>query len=109
MVAHLSGLIMACLGWLPALLVHAVQKHRSAFTRAHTSEAVNFQITLLIPYAVAWIAYIAIGIWAPQLSLVGSLLIAAVWAVSILFGVLAAMRANKGGWYRYPLTLRLVK
>ncbi|MDA2802957.1 DUF4870 domain-containing protein [Nocardiopsis suaedae] len=109
MIAHLSGIVVACLGWLPALLVHASQKQRSAFARHHSSEALNFQLTLLIPYALAWIVYIVLAFLTPTVVWIGSVLIALVWGLSIVFGVLAAANANKGGWYRYPVAVRLVK
>ncbi|WP_239648738.1 DUF4870 domain-containing protein [Nocardiopsis chromatogenes] len=109
MIAHLSGIVVACLGWLPALLVHASQKQRSAFARHHASEALNFQLTLLIPYALAWIVYIVLAFLTPTVVWIGSVLIALVWGLSIVFGVLAAANANKGGWYRYPVAVRLVK
>ncbi|MBB5432156.1 DUF4870 domain-containing protein [Nocardiopsis composta] len=109
MVAHLSGAIVACLGWVPPLIVFSSRKERSPFTRQHAAEALNFQLTLLIPYAISWIVYIVLALVAPQVAWIGSVLIALVWVLSIVFGVLAAVRANKGGWYRYPVSLRLVK
>ncbi|WP_017536686.1 DUF4870 domain-containing protein [Nocardiopsis halophila] len=109
MIAHLAGVVTACLGWVPALLVLSSQKHRSAFGRHHAAEALNFQLTLLIPYALAWIVYIVLAFLTPAVSWIGSVLIALIWGLSILFGVLAAANANKGGWYRYPVALRPVK
>jgi uncharacterized Tic20 family protein len=109
MIAHLSGVILSCLGWLAALVVYATRKNSSPFVRHHASEALNFQLTLLIPYAVMWIVYIVMGVYLPAESWIGSVLVAVVWVASIVFGVLAALAANKGSWYRYPVAIRLVK
>lgn len=109
MLAHLSGVILACLGWLPALVVYAARKNQSGFIRNHASEALNFQLTLLIPYILSTVVYLWLGMYFPDLSWIGSVLIAVFWVLSILFGVLAAVSANGGKWYRYPVAIRMVK
>jgi uncharacterized Tic20 family protein len=77
--------------------------------RQHAAEAANFQITLLIGYIFAWVILIVLGITFPALVWIGSLLVGVVWVVAIVFGVLGANSANKGTWYRYPLSIRLLK
>ncbi|WP_352231646.1 DUF4870 domain-containing protein [Nocardiopsis sp. ATB16-24] len=109
MLAHLSGFVIACLGWIPPLAIYFAKRNQSPFVRHHASEAANFQITLLIPYLFAWVVFIGLGIFFPELSWIGSLLIALIWIVSIVFGVLGANSANKGTWYRYPVSIRLLK
>ncbi|WP_026115619.1 DUF4870 domain-containing protein [Nocardiopsis kunsanensis] len=109
MLAHLSGFILACVGWLPPLAIHLAKRKQSAFVRHHSSEAANFQFTLLIPYIIALATFISLGIFFPTLSWIGSALFALIWIVAIVFGVLAATSANKGHWYRYPLSIRLLK
>lgn len=109
MISHLSGVILACLGWLPALIVYSARKNHSPFVRHHASEALNFQLTLLIPYIVMTVIYLAMGIYVPTMSWIGSVLIAAVWGISIIFGILGAFGANKGTAYRYPVAIRMVR
>ncbi|MDA8372189.1 MAG: DUF4870 domain-containing protein [Nocardiopsaceae bacterium] len=109
MIAHLSGVILSCFGWLPALIVFSVKKNTSPFVRHHASEALNFQLTLLIPYFIAWAVFIGLGVYYPDISSIGSILIAVIWVLSILFGVLASLGANKGTWYRYPVAIRMVR
>ncbi|WP_306370492.1 DUF4870 domain-containing protein [Nocardiopsis sp. CC223A] len=109
MLAHLSGFIIACLGWIPPLAIYFAKRNTSPYVRHHASEAANFQITLLIPYIFAGVVFIGLGIFFPSLSWIGSLLIALIWIVSIVFGVLGANGANKGAWYRYPISIRLLK
>ncbi|MBB4930308.1 putative Tic20 family protein [Lipingzhangella halophila] len=109
MAAHLSGVILAFLGWLPALIVYSARKNRSAFIRHHASEALNFQLTLLIPYILMIVGFVALGFFAPDIPWLGPGLIAAVWVLSIVFGILGALGADKGTWYRYPVAIRMVR
>ncbi|MFE1166870.1 DUF4870 domain-containing protein [Nocardiopsis sp. NPDC058789] len=109
MLAHLSGFVIAFLGWIPPLAIYFARRGRSPFIRHHASEAANFQITMLIPYVLAGVAFFGLGIFFPSLSWIGYLLIALVWIVSIVFGVLGASGANRGAWSRYPVSIRLLK
>ncbi|KOX24288.1 hypothetical protein ADL05_00285 [Nocardiopsis sp. NRRL B-16309] len=109
MLAHLSGFVIACLGWIPPLAIYFAKRHQSPFVRHHASEAANFQITLLLGYIFAWVILIVLGITFPALSWIGSLLVGLVWIIAIVFGVIGANSANKGTWYRYPMSIRLLK
>ncbi|TFC05790.1 DUF4870 domain-containing protein [Cryobacterium adonitolivorans] len=93
---HIGGILF---GFLPALIGYIVLKDRGPFIRAHTATALNFQITLAIAYLVGSILTII---------LVGFLILAAAWILSIVFGIIAAIAANKGEWYTYPLTIKFV-
>jgi uncharacterized Tic20 family protein len=39
---------------------------------------------------------------------VGFLILAAVWVINIIFSIMAAIAANKGEWYSYPLTIKFL-
>jgi hypothetical protein len=93
---HIGGILF---GFLPALIGYIVLKDRGPFIRAHTATALNFQITLAIAYVVGSILTII---------LVGFLVLAAAWILSIVFSIMAAIAANKGEWYTYPLTIKFV-
>jgi len=67
--------------------------------RAHTATALNFQLTLLIAYVVGVIT---------ALLLVGYLIMLAAWVASIVFGIMAAIAANKGEFYTYPMAIKFV-
>jgi uncharacterized protein len=43
------------------------------------------------------------------LLLIGFVLLFAVAAIGIIFPILAAVKASKGEYYTYPLTIRLLK
>jgi uncharacterized Tic20 family protein len=93
---HIGGILF---GFLPALIGYIVLKDRGPFIRAHTATALNFQITLAIAYVVGSILTIV---------LVGFLILAAAWILGIVFSIMAAIAANKGEWYTYPLTIKIV-
>lgn len=94
---HVGGIIFY---FVPALVGYLVLKDRGPFVREHTRTALNFQLTLLIAYAVGWVTTI-IGI--------GFLILGAAGILAIVFSILAAVAANKGLPYKYPLTIEFVK
>lgn len=95
--AHLGGFV---LGLLAPLVVMLVQGDKSPFVRRHAVEALNFQITVLIAAVASTVLMIV---------LIGFLLIFAVVTAWVVLMVLAAIKANNGEDYRYPMTIRLVK
>ena len=95
--AHLGVLIA---GFLAPLIVWLVFKGRGPFLEHHAKESLNFQITVLIATFVCIItAFI----------LVGFVLLLFLLPWMVIMPIIAAVKANSGEWYRYPLTLRLVK
>ena len=93
---HVGGILFE---FLPALIGYLVLKDRGPFIRAHAATALNFQITLLIAYVVGWLLTIV---------LVGIVIIIAAYVLGIVFAIIAAVKANRGEWYQYPLTIRFV-
>ena len=103
MLTHLSALpgSFVLIGAIVApLVIWQVQKNKSAFVYYHGKEAVNFQITMAIAAAFSFLLF---------LLLIGLVLIWIVGAVWLIFTVIAAIKANNGEYYRYPLTIRLIK
>ena len=94
---QLGGLFF---GFLAPLIGYLVLKDRGPFVRAWSATALNFQLTLLIAYVVGWIlTFVLIGIF---------ILIAA-YCLGIVFAIIAAVKANQGEWWQYPLTIRFVQ
>ncbi|HEV7186039.1 MAG: DUF4870 domain-containing protein [Actinomycetales bacterium] len=93
---HVGGILF---GFIPALIGYLVLKDRGPFVRQHTATALNFQITMLIAYIVGWILTIVV---------VGFIILAAVWAVNIIFSIIAAVKANQGQFYTYPVSFKFV-
>ena len=94
---HVGGIFF---GFLVPLITYLVFKDRGAFVRHHTAQALNFQLTLLIAWIVSGILTFV---------LIGFVMLVAVAIISIVFPILAAIAANKGEWYRYPLTIPFLK
>ena len=95
---HVGGILFS---FLPALIGYLVLRDRGPFIRAHTATALNFQISLYIYAAVLVpITIITIGI--------GGILYAPLTIVALVFMILAALAANRGQGYTYPLTIKFV-
>lgn len=93
---HLGGLFF---GFLAPLIGYLVVKDRGPFVRSHAATALNFQLTLLIAYVVGSILLIV---------LVGFFVLIAAYVLNIVFCIVAAVRANQGDWYQYPMSIRFV-
>ncbi|MQA82485.1 MAG: DUF4870 domain-containing protein [Streptosporangiales bacterium] len=96
MLGHLGGIL---LGFIAPLIVYLVYKDRSAFLRRHGSQALNFQLTMLIGTIVGAVLTVVI---------IGILVLVAVAVVIIVFSIVAAMAANRGEDYKYPMTIQFV-
>ncbi|MFK0571555.1 DUF4870 domain-containing protein [Endozoicomonas sp.] len=84
------------------LVIWFLKRNKSLYIEHHARESLNFQITISL-LVVLWIVL--------KLMLVGLLLLPLVPVIVIVvlvFLVRAAMKAGRGEFYRYPLSLRLV-
>jgi len=97
MLAHVGGILFV---FVAPLVIWLVFKERGRFVEEQAKEALNFQITLIIGYIVGAILTIV---------LIGVIIVLLVWLAAIVFGILAAVAANKGEAYRYPFAIRLIK
>ena len=99
MLAHLLG---ALIGFLGPLIIWLVKKDTDPFVDDQGKEALNFQITILIAYAISIVlVFISCGFlfFLPLIPFI----------VSLVFGILAALEASKGIAYRYAIAIRLVR
>ena len=97
MLAHLLALFT---GFVGPLIIWLMKKDESDLVNDQGKEALNFGISITIYYAVAGLSIIVI---------VGFLLLPAVWIFAIINIIRAAIAANKGERFRYPLCIRLIK
>jgi uncharacterized Tic20 family protein len=95
--SHVGGII---LNWVGPLIVFLIYKDRSAVIRAHSVAALNFQLTILIGYIAGAILSII---------LIGVFILLAASVLSIIFGIMAALAANEGRPYKYPIAISFVK
>ena len=86
-------------GFLGPLVIYLVNGEKDPFVRHHAAEALNFQITLILAYVVAFVL---------SFILIGLLVLPVLFVLGIVFPILAAVAANRGEWYRYPVSIRLV-
>lgn len=102
---HLSGIV----GIIIPLILWMIGKDRGARFAEEGRESVNFQITALIG-GLAVSVLMGILVFIPFVGWVlMPILSLAYWAAIVVFCVLAAMQVNKGGGYKYPINLRLIK
>ena len=90
--------VLSIFFWIvPGLIVYIIKKDESPFVADHAREAINFQISMSILYAVLLISLVGIiFLWLP-------------WLIQLVACIVAAIRASEEKLYRYPLTLRLIK
>jgi uncharacterized Tic20 family protein len=99
--AGLAGIILPASGNIVApLIIWQIKKDNNPFIDEQGKEAVNFQISMSI-YLIASIILSFICIGVP--------LIIATIIVFFVFLLIAAVKANNGYHYRYPLTMRFIK
>jgi uncharacterized Tic20 family protein len=96
--AHLS--VFVGLPILGPLVIYLVKKDDAPFARHHAAEALNFHITMAIATVVAAVLVLV---------LIGLVLLPAIGIFSAVMAVVATVAASNRQWYRYPLTLRLVR
>lgn len=96
----LAGFIIPFGNLLGPLVMWQVKKNEMPFVDDQGKEALNFQITVTLAMIVSLIL---------TLVLIGILLMFVVGIGALVLTILAAIKANNGEYYRYPMTLRLVK
>ena len=101
MFCHLGTLVT----WFPfanviiPMTIWLVKKETSPLVNDQGKEALNFQISMLIGYAICVpLCFVLIGIPA----------IFALFLYHVVFSIVAAIKSNEGRAYRYPYTLRLI-
>ena len=99
--AALLGLFFHFLGHiLGPLIVWLVKRGDSPEVDAHGKESLNFQISMLIYDAIAAILCIV---------LIGIPILIALWVLNTVLVIIASIQASEGKFYRYPITIRLIK
>ena len=94
--AHVGGIFFS---FVPALIIYVMYKDRDPFVRRHAVQALNFQIIIAILYFVSSLLTVVI---------IGFLLLPAAGILSLVFSIIAAMAANKGEEYTYPMVPQTV-
>jgi len=102
MFCHLSALIGFIIPFgnvIAPLVIWSLKKDEYPLVADQGKEAINFQISMTI-YFIAAIILIFVA--------VGLLLLPILALVDLIFIVIAAVKANEGEKYRYPLAMRFI-
>ena len=103
--AALAGIVVPVIGCIIGpLIIWQIKKEEFPFVDEQGKGAVNFQISMtlyLLISAILWIplSFFCIGVFIPL----------AISIVDLVFLLIAAVKANDGEHYRYPLTIRFIK
>ena len=103
MLCHLSALAGHFFPFgniIAPLVIWLIKKDESAYVNYHGKEALNFQISLAIYFAIAVILAFV---------LIGFAFLIALWVFGLVMVIVAGVKANEGQYYRYPLTMRFLK
>lgn len=103
LICHLSSLsgFVTGVGFVVGpLIAWLVLKDKSEFADYHGKEALNFQLSMLI-YSIISILLAFV--------LIGFLFLLILSIMYIVFPIIAAVKANNGEEYRYPLTIRFIR
>ncbi|MBO9555207.1 DUF4870 domain-containing protein [Cellulomonas sp.] len=105
MVAHLGGILAYFwVGWVAALVVWLVYRERGGVAAENGRVALNFQITVLIGLVACRIVQAL-----PGIGIIGWIAFIALSIISLVLSILAALAVQRGGSYRYPFSLELVR
>ena len=93
---HLLGVV----GFFAPLVIWLSERDKHKFVDEHGQEAINYQISLLVYFAIAGLfCFIKIGF----------ILLFVLLIIHVIFVSEAAVKASKGETYRYPIAFRLIK
>ena len=103
MCCHLSALVGHIIPFgniIGPLVIWLIKKDELPGVNDHGKEALNFQISMTIYFIIAVVlVFVVIGI--P--------LLIVLWLADLILIIIAAIHANDGKSYRYPMTMRFVK
>jgi uncharacterized Tic20 family protein len=97
--ATLAHVLAIFTGFLGPLIIWFVARDDQPFMKHHAAESLNFQILVSIAALISWVLMFV---------LIGFVIFPIVIIVALVFEIMGAMAANRGEWYRYPISLRLV-
>ena len=99
--AALAGIFLHALGHIfGPLIIWLLKRGESAEIDEHGKESMNFQLSMLIYNAVAFLLCFL---------LIGIPILIVLWILNTVFVIIASIQAGEGKLYRYPLTIRFIK
>ena len=98
-ISTFSSMLLPLGNFIGPIVVWQLKKDESEFVADQAKEALNFQISLVIYFLISFVlCFVVIGFFL----LIGLVLF------SLIFVIVAGVKANEGEYYRYPMCLRMV-
>lgn len=97
LLVHILGILTNVVG--PAIL-YVIKKDESPFVRHHAAQSLNFQITILLAHFVAGIL---------TLTGIGAFLTPVIFIGSLVYEILALLKAKDGQGYKIPVAIPIFK
>lgn len=103
MFLHLSmllGIVVPLAGLIAPIVIWQVKKHDMPAIEEHGKNATNWIISVLIYTVIFFIlTFVVVGVF----------LLIALAILSIVFPIIAGVKANNGEMWQYPLTIAFIK
>lgn len=100
LLAVLAHLLTLVTSFIAPLVIYLLKRNESYYVTDHARESLNFQLTLIIAYVVAFfLMFLVIGI----------LLLPLIGLVHMILVIVATVRAADNQLYRYPFTIRFLR
>lgn len=103
LITHLSALVGFIVPFghiIGPLVIWLIKKDESAFVDDQGKEAINFQISMTLYAVVAAVLILVV---------IGIFLLIGIGILDIVLVIVAAVKANAGEKFRYPLTIRFIR
>jgi len=101
----LAHLVLSGIAIVIPIIMWAVKKDQSPFLDDHGREAINFQISLFIWSIIFAIVAIPLGVLTCG---VGFVIALVPYVLGVVGMIQASTAANRGEFYRYPMTMRFL-
>lgn len=98
-IALITWILTLFFGFIPSLIIYLVKKD-SAYIQDQAKEALNWSITAIFAYIIAFIL---------TFILIGLLLIPVIGLCHLIFCIMGAIATSKGNKFRAPFAIRLIK
>jgi len=103
--AHFLGL----LGFLGPLIIMMSRGERSRWVRDNAVEAVNFHLSFMIYTLVGGFLLTVVTCVTLGFGAILFVLLFVPWTVTLVCSIMAGTAAQRGRFYRYPMTIRMIK
>ena len=96
LIMHLGGLFVS---FLVPLVMWLIKKDESPFVNFHGRQALNFHLSMLIYTVVSFLLIFVV---------IGFFLLPIVVLLYFIFGIIAAVKAQQGEYYRIPMAIQFL-